>query len=72
MSLWAQAQFFVDDDGDTVDESHYASNNHPLIHPNHAEEADDALKQAQAIAWRYASHHEINLPEGEFENDGEP
>ena len=61
------AQFLVDDDdGDTLDEFHYASNDRPSIRLNHAEEAAEVLQQAQAIVQRYVSQREISLPDNEF------
>ena len=63
------AQFLVDDDdGDTLDEFHYTSNDHPSIHLNHAEEAAEVLQQAQAIVQRYVSQREISLPDNEFDS----
>ena len=62
------AQFLVVGDGDTIDESHYDSNNHPPIILNHAEEAAEAVQQAQGIIQCYVSQHEINLPKIEFDS----
>src|SRR5882762_8309620 len=61
------AQFLVDDDdSNTLDEFHYASNDRPSIRLNHAEEAAEVLQQAQAIVQRYVSQHKISLPNNKF------
>ena len=62
------AKFLVDDDGDTIDESHYDSNNHLPILLNHAEEAAKAVQQAQGIVQHYVSQRKINLPKIEFDS----
>jgi len=62
-------QFLVDDDdGNTLDEFHYISNDCPSIRLNHAEEAAEVLQQAQAIAQHYVSQHEISLPDNKFDS----
>ena len=35
---------------------------------NHAEEAAEAVRQAQGIVQHYVSQHEINLPEIKFDS----
>ena len=62
------AQFLVDDKGDTIDESHYDSDNHLPILLNHTEEAAEVVQQAQGIVRHYVSQREINLPKIKFDS----